>query len=102
MVTNNILMVQVMVDQQNQITSYLDGSMVYGSDADTLHQMRQYKKGLLKSKDSDMLEPSSSSECHIPHQTGKHCFKSGDKRVNEQPGLALYHIIWHRSEYMNT
>ena len=82
-------MVKVMVDQQNQITSYLDGSLVYGSDADTLHQMRQYKKGLLKSKDSDMLEPSSSSECLILHQAGKHCFKSGDKRVNEQPGLAL-------------
>ena len=24
------------------------------------------------------------------------CFKSGDKRLNEQPGLTLYHVIWHR------
>ena len=24
------------------------------------------------------------------------CFKSGDKRLNEHPGLTLYHTIWMR------
>ena len=24
------------------------------------------------------------------------CFKSGDKRLNEHPGLMLYHMIWMR------
>ena len=88
------------VDQQNQVTSYLDGSMIYGPDETTLKKMRLYKEGLLVTSDdddSDVLPPSSGSECHIPHQSGHHCFSSGDKRVNEQPGLALYHIIWHRS-----
>ena len=87
------------VDQQNQITSYLDGSMIYGSDDPTMEKMRQYKDGLLVSSggnDSDVLQPSEGSECHIPHHSHHHCFSSGDKRVNEQPGLALYHIVWHR------
>jgi len=85
-----------MADQQNQITSYLDGSMIYGADVNTLHQIRQYVGGLLKSETGEMLGSSSSGECHIPQHTGMKCFKSGDRRTNEQPGLTLYHTIWHR------
>ena len=36
------------VDQQNQVTSYIDGSMVYGSNQETLQALRQYQGGRLK------------------------------------------------------
>ena len=28
-----------------------------------------------------------------------HCFKAGDARVNEQPGLATLHTLWLRSDH---
>ena len=70
--------------------------MIYGSDETSFNIMRHFEGGLLKSKAGDMLDASSTSECLIPQEIEKHCFHSGDRRVNEQPGLALYHIIWHR------
>ena len=36
------------VDQQNQVTSYMDGSMVYGSDRETMLGLRELKGGRLK------------------------------------------------------
>ena len=41
----------------------------------------------------ELLEAATSGEC----ATSLHlCFRSGDPRVNENPGLTLYHTIWHR------
>ena len=81
------------VDQQNQITSYLDGSAIYGSSITTMHELRLHRDGLLKFQSSDLLPPSTGGECFISQQK---CFKSGDKRVNENPGLAIYHTMWSR------
>ena len=37
-----------LVDQQNQVTSYLDGSMVYGSDLETTLGLREMTGGRLR------------------------------------------------------
>ena len=73
--------------------------MIYGSSKKVVDQNRDFKGGRLHMEMGDLMGPSPTSECHIPEATGKHCFMSGDKRTNEQPGLALYHILWHRCGY---
>merc|ERR1711970_901162 len=83
-------------EQINQITSYVDGSMVYGSGEKLAREIREWRGGRLHMEMGKILANSPSSECHIPETAMKHCFMSGDKRTNEQPGLALYHILWHR------
>ena len=35
----------------------------------------------------------SAGECQLGEGL---CFRSGDRRVNEQPGLVLYHVVWVR------
>ena len=87
------------VDQQNQITSYIDGSMIYGSDDETVDKARLYKEGLLARSgddESDLLQQSNETACNIPQPTDKRCFFAGDKRVNVQPGITLYQTLWHR------
>ena len=37
-----------MVDQQNQVTNYIDGSMVYGSDQETMLSLRELEGGRLR------------------------------------------------------
>ena len=37
-----------MVDQQNQVTSYIDGSMVYGSSLETTMGLREMQGGRLR------------------------------------------------------
>ena len=40
-----------------------------------------------------LLETGSGGECQLGPGL---CFQSGDRRVNEQPGLTLYHVVWVR------
>ena len=86
------------VDQQNQITSYIDGSMIYGSAEEVTNTLRSFFGGKLDCTEDDLLIASTKGECQ-PNQVNndiRKCFISGDKRVNEQPGLTLYHTLWVR------
>ncbi|CAI9727684.1 chorion peroxidase-like isoform X3 [Octopus vulgaris] len=74
-------------EQLNEATSYIDGSTVYGSNDNTLQQVRLYSKGLLKTVSCDMenfppLDNNTETEC--------------DTRINENPALAVNHVIWMR------
>jgi hypothetical protein len=90
-------------DQINQITSYLDGSNIYGSSAEEQHELRLMAKGKLKYTDLHIRKPllpplsplASAEECRI-RTPNLHCFHAGDHRVNEQPGLATMHTLWLR------
>ena len=48
---------------------------------------------LTSSVADSLLETGNGGECQLG---AGHCFKSGDRRVNEQPGLTLYHVVWVR------
>ena len=40
-----------------------------------------------------LLMAATAGECQLDQAL---CFKSGDRRLNEQPALTLYHVVWHR------
>ena len=88
-------------EQMNQITHFLDGSMVYGSDKQDGAELRQSRGGRMKTHgDGKGLLPqeeetSGGEECQIQDR-GRKCFKAGDSRSNEQPGLTVYHTVWVR------
>ena len=48
---------------------------------------------LTSSVADSLLETGNGGECQLG---AGHCFKSGDRRANEQPGLTLYHVVWVR------
>ncbi|OQR70374.1 peroxidasin-like [Tropilaelaps mercedesae] len=92
-------------EQQDALTSYIDASQLYGSSDDDNKRLRAMVKGLLKYQARDvvvnnrqMLPRSFHTEedrCSIP-SAGKFCFRAGDERVNEHPGLTAMHLIWLR------
>ncbi|XP_069975779.1 salivary peroxidase/catechol oxidase isoform X2 [Penaeus vannamei] len=89
-------------EQTNQITAYVDGSAVYGSDEEQKEQLRLHRGGQLKVTASPTpghgsLLPFLDCEPEEGMVTGGQCFRGGDVRVNEQPGLASMHTLWTRA-----
>jgi len=85
--------------QINQITSYLDASMVYGSTACTAEGLRVANSALLRwsenpASPSDLLPllPITKENADCRALDGN-CFLAGDDRVNEQPGLTIFHTV---------
>lgn len=83
-------------EQMNQITGYMDGSNIYGSDANKQQQLRLFRGGRLREQSvrGRSMLPANPNECQ--DTSGAACFVSGDGRVNEQPDLALMHTVWLR------
>ena len=71
--------------QINQITAFLDGSMIYGSDEELAAQLRTFDGGLLKTSDGDLLPYGDNG-----------FFQAGDIRANENVALTSMHTIWVR------
>ncbi|XP_047476099.1 LOW QUALITY PROTEIN: peroxidasin homolog [Penaeus chinensis] len=83
-------------EQFNQITAYIDASAVYGSRIDIAGNLRTFRAGRLvmtqgEGRGSGHLLP----QAKCGHSDG-FCFKAGDDRVNEQPGLTSMHTLWLR------
>ena len=75
-------------EQINDITSFIDGSMIYGSDIVTANSLRSFKGGRLRvtsSGNTDTLPKVSNGN-----------FVAGNKRVNEHTALTVMHTIWLR------
>lgn len=88
--------------QQDALTSYLDGSQIYGSSAADTLRLRSMSNGLMKNQldlDSGELLPRSfhvnEDRCSNP-SLGQYCFRAGDERVNEHPGLTAIHTLFLR------
>lgn len=71
--------------QINQITAWLDGSMIYGSDAETAASLRSFEGGKLKTSEGNLLPVDENG-----------FFLAGDVRVNENPELASLHTLFMR------
>ncbi|KAK7074890.1 hypothetical protein SK128_026306 [Halocaridina rubra] len=78
-------------EQLNQLTSYIDASQVYGSTDKVSQLLREGFGGkMMNTKERDLLPRACCGDRSFT------CFRAGDSRVNEQPGLASMHTIWLR------
>lgn len=78
--------VDSVAEQVNAISAFIDGSMVYGSDAETAASLRSFEGGRLSTSENDLLP--------IDETTG--FFEAGDVRANEQHGLTAMHTLFVR------
>ena len=69
----------------NVLTSYIDGSNIYGSDKKTAQDLRTGKGGKLKMKDG-----------LLPKDFQGIFYLAGDERANEHIGLTAMHTLWVR------
>ncbi len=81
--------------QLNQITAYVDGSNVYGSDEERAAALRTFEGGRLKTSDGDLL-PWNEDGLENAGGTGDNLFLAGDVRANEQVGLIALHTLFVR------
>ncbi|XP_044141706.1 myeloperoxidase-like [Bufo gargarizans] len=93
--------------QINALTSYVDGSQVYGSDIKLATMLRNNTNqlGLLavNQQFTDNGFPflpfngNTEDQCARTNQSlGVPCFLAGDSRVNEQPGMTAFHTLFLR------
>lgn len=90
--------------QFNRITSFIDGSAIYGSDYERSMALRRFKNGkliLVKDNNEEMLPRNSKRILHYTVENANkhrntHLFVSGDIRTNENPFLAAMHTLFAR------
>ncbi|HVK09925.1 MAG TPA: peroxidase family protein [Gemmataceae bacterium] len=82
----------------NAVTSYIDASMVYGSDADRAAALRTFQGGRLKmSAGGRLLPPNTAGLPNAdPFGLGAELFLAGDVRANEQANLTAVHTVFAR------
>ncbi len=72
-------------EQVNSITSFLDDSMIYGSDQETLDKLRSFEGGKMRMTEDGLLP-----------RDEKGMFIAGDERANEPSGLTSMRTLWVR------
>jgi hypothetical protein len=83
--------------QLNEITSFLDGSVVYGSDAVRAAALRLNDgSGKLRTSPGDLLPFNTGGLPNAPSEHAPNMFLAGDVRANEQPGLTALHTLFVR------
>lgn len=71
--------------QINRITSFIDGSNVYGSDKATADSLRTFEGGKMRISTGNLLPTDEQGN-----------FIAGDVRANEHAGLTSMHTLWMR------
>ncbi|CAB9518520.1 Peroxidasin homolog [Seminavis robusta] len=82
--------------QINQITSFIDGSVVYGSDEPRALELRTMSDGLLKTSDDGQMLPFNDGGLDNAGGTSSDFYLAGDIRANEQIGLTALHALFVR------
>lgn len=94
-------------EQINQLTTYIDGSQVYGYSKEFAHELRNLtgEDGTLRHGVEfpgqklllPFASPTDGIDCRRElAESNVDCFTAGDVRVNEQVGLLAMHTIWFR------
>ncbi|KAJ8918520.1 hypothetical protein NQ315_015227 [Exocentrus adspersus] len=99
-------------EQLNQVSAFIDGSVIYGADEELTRKLRTFDNGMLKmlyTEDGRALLPVSddlTDGCnrHDQQVHGRYCFLtvqafkpiSGDARANENLHLTSMHLLWAR------
>lgn len=81
--------------QVNSITSFIDASMVYGSDQERADALRTFSGGLLATSEGD-LPPYNTAGLENAGGTGDNLFLCGDIRANENLLLTSMHTLFLR------
>lgn len=85
------------LEQFNEITAFIDGSQVYGSDTERAEDLRANDgTGRLRTSDGDLLPFNINSLPNAPTALSPAFFIAGDFRANEQVGLMTMHTLFMR------
>ena len=84
--------------QLNEITSFLDASMVYGSSEDRAHALRTLSGGRLLTSSGNLLPRNTLGLPNVDNGAARpeQYYVAGDLRANEQPGLTAMHTLFMR------
>jgi hypothetical protein len=82
-------------EQMNVISSFIDGSNVYGSDEERVNALRTFSGGRLKTSPGDLL-PKNVDGIENAGGTDPEFFIAGDIRANEQTALTSMHTLFVR------
>ncbi|XP_054007680.1 uncharacterized protein LOC128891843 [Hylaeus anthracinus] len=86
-------------EQLTQVTSYLDASTVYSSNAFQTDSLRLFRNGLLqygKIQSQRPVLPRQDSDICRRGSLSTSCFRAGDGRLGEQPALTSLHVVFLR------
>ena len=79
-------------EQINDLTSYIDGSQIYGTSDELARKLRTFRNGELKMDNKNNLL-FTNEDCLMDL---KRCHLTGEVRGNEQVGLTAMHTLWVR------
>ncbi|KJH51940.1 animal hem peroxidase [Dictyocaulus viviparus] len=82
-------------EQANMASSYLDGSVIYGSSPDRAKQMRSFSHGHLRTYGGlgELPQIDPKAKCQKEGRCG-HCSLSGSDDVNILPGVTALHTVF--------